>query len=589
MDNKTALENLGIDLKRIRTSGKTLCPKCSHLRKKRNEPCLSVNIDEGVYKCHNPECSWSGAVNVKKKEKEKEYVRPSWMNNTTLSEPMVKWFESRGIRQGTLIEAKVTETRTYMPQVQKEVTTINFNYFRDSELINVKYRDGAKNFKLFKDAELIFYNLDAIKDLDEAIIVEGEMDCLSLIEAGIKNVVSVPNGASKGKSPDLKYLENCWEYFENKKKVYLAVDNDEAGMMLREELARRIGVDKCYKIDFGDCKDANEVLQKKGKLELEEILKAGKEFPISGIVHLSNDEFWDLYDNGLTCGATVGVHEIDNLITFEKGQMTTITGIPNQGKSEFMDFILEMLSINHGWKYGIFSPENFPLKLHASKLCEKIVGKPFSGKDKMSRMEAEAAKNYIDNHFYFIRPEDENFSLENILNLSRILVLKHGINGLVIDPWNRLEHQIPAGISETHYISQQLDKLTTFKQKYNLHIFLVAHPTKIKKDKSGAYEIPNLYDIAGSANFFNKTDNGIAIYRNFETGYTEMYVQKIKFKHLGKIGNAQFKWNFKNGRYTPVTKEEDNTNHLNKQEKTIDMFQDQPEIDIFGGDETAPF
>ena len=119
-----------------------------------------------------------------------EYKRPEWTNRTDLSEVVVKWFEQRGISQQTLTSQKVTESTEWMPKANKEVLTINFNYFRNDELINIKYRAKDKDFKMHKDAELIFYNLDGIKDADTCYIVEGEMDALSLIQAGIKNVVS---------------------------------------------------------------------------------------------------------------------------------------------------------------------------------------------------------------------------------------------------------------------------------------------------------------------------------------------------------------------------------------------------------------
>jgi twinkle protein len=560
----TDLEKLGIDLKG-KTSGthKIKCPKCNGKGYD-----LSVNINEGLYKCHKSSCGWSGRIRKPlpfRPIQKKEYVLPVWTNNTSLSENAVKWFSNRGISQKTLISAKISEGLEYMPQKEKKVNTIQFNYFREGILINSKFRTGDKCFKMVKDAELIFFNLDGIKDQKEIIITEGEMDALSFIEIGLTNVVSVPNGASKG-NQQLEYLDNCIDYFEQAEKIVLATDQDEAGYALRDELIRRLGVEVCFKVDFVDCKDANEYLVKYGAIALEEVVKNAREIPVEGIITVEDllSDIAELYEGGLKKGQTIGLNDFDELISWIPGQLTMITGIPNQGKSEFLDFILSKLAIQHGWKFGIFSPENFPLALHVSKLAEKVIGKSFMwGNEKMNVAEVDLALNFINEHYFFIRPKDEDFTLDNILEKAKYLVKKKGINGLVIDPWNTIEHHYTT--SETQYVSKVLARLTAFKQRYNIHIFLVAHPTKMRKDKnSGKYEIPTLYDISGSANFFNKADNGITVYRDFIDECTRIFVQKVKFKHIGKQGMAEFRYNIKSGRYTPFFAHEDNDNWLNK-------------------------
>jgi twinkle protein len=205
-------------------------------------------------------------------------------------------------------------------------------------------------------------------------------------------------------------------------------------------------------------------------------------------------------------------------------------------------------------KGGIFSPENFPLKYHFTKLSEKIIGKRFWGQNRMNEIEKNQAKEYVNNNIFFIRPDDENFSIDVILEKARLLVKKYGIKYLIIDPFNRLEHQMEKGMSETNYVSNLLDKIITFKQKYNCLVFLIAHPRKINKNKTdGMYEVPNLYDISGSSNFFNKADIGLTVYRNFTSKLTELYVQKVRFKHWGQQGVVSFNWNESNGRYTNDT------------------------------------
>lgn len=573
---------LGIETKRYKGNDKVLCPKCSHTRKNKKDPCLSIDLETGDYNCHN-DCGFKGRVKsfVPYEPKPKEYIRPVFNNNTSLNENIVKWFQGRSISQKTLVDCQITESLVFMPQLKKEVNTINFNYFRDSELVNVKYRDSSKNFRMIKDAELIFYGIDGIKDCDECIIVEGEMDYLSFIEAGIKNVVSVPNGASKGNS-NLEYLDNCIEYFDKKKKIILATDDDEPGQMLREELARRLGYDICFKVDFKGCKDANEFLKAHGIEKLKEVVKTPNliEFPIAGVI--TADMIWDevklLLENGLDRGdITEILDEFDKLVSFVPGQLMALTGIPNHGKSPFALLIMCALSIKHKWRWGIHTPEHKPLAMFLVKICEMIIGKRArKGYGFMTR-ETDLARAFINDHFYFIEPEDDDVTLDNILDKAKQLVKRRGIRGLLIDPWNKLEHNMAKGDNETMYISKELDKVIKFDQRNSVFTIIIAHPTKIRKNlKTGLFEVPNLYDIAGSANWFNKVDIGVCFYRNFATKNSEIYVQKMKYEHLGSQGMCEVKYNINNNRFCNLNGDYDNTNWLipkSEQHVVIDYSQ----------------
>ncbi len=542
---------LGIDISKIKGSGKTLCPKCSHTRKKKMDPCLSVNLKEGLWFCHN--CEWKGSIKTQEVV-EKKYFKPEWKNVTDLPEKTVKWFSARGISQQTLIQAKITTGEEWMPQINAKEKTIQFPYFQDGELINIKYRGAKKSFKMVKDAKLIFCNIDSIKDSDYAIITEGEMDMLSYMEIGEKPVISVPNGASKG--GQLEYLDNTIECFKKLKTIFLALDDDEPGRALRDELARRLGYHRCRKVTFKGFKDANELLQSDPTL-LQETIEEAVEYPVEGIYTAS--DIWEgvlaLRRDGLKPGCGTTILQLNELITFDPGYVTVITGIPNHGKSEFLDQVVIDLNLLHEWKVGVFSPENYPLELHFSKIASKITGKHFNSLDEK---EMDKVKDYFDDNFFFIMPE-EDLTLESILDKAKHLVEKHGIKTLVIDAWNKLEHKFNG--NETQYVSKQLDVMDLFCRINKVHLFLVAHPTKIKKDKDGNFEIPTLYDISGSANFYNKPANGISVYRRFFAdgdSHTEIYVQKIKFKHWGKQGSTTLRYDTISGRYYYLTKNQRN-------------------------------
>jgi len=557
----------GIIIKRNSGQEKTKCPKCSQDRKKKGDPCLSVNIDDGVWNCHN--CGWNGGLKKQKDYMEKPFILPKEKTvDTIYSEKIIKWFYDRGISADTMMQNRIGEGKEYMPQIGKEATTIQFNYYKDSRLINVKFRDAAKNFKLVKDAERIMYGLDHLIGKNEVIIVEGEMDKLAFYEAGYKNCVSVPNGASNLK---MEYLK---DFPENLDKVYIAVDNDEPGQKLQEELSRRIGRDICYRVTYPDgCKDINDVLIQHNKDVVKDCINRAQSYPLEGVLSV-NDFDVDidlLYENGLNRGSIVGHNTFDNLFSFASSQLTVITGIPTHGKSNFLEHLAMRLSAQHGWKFGVFSPEHYPMQLHFSVLAEKLIGKSFrkiTRYDRMTKNELHLAKNFISEHFHWIRPDGDVYKIDAILEAAKGLIRRYGINALIIDPYNKIDANI-GGENETNFINKFLTKLTIFKQKYDIHIFLVAHPRKMQKQDNGMYDIPTLYDVAGSANFYNQVDNGITVYRDFKQQLTRVLVQKVKFRHIGELGESQFKYNLQNGRYSEIGEPLDDMSYMQDSQESL--------------------
>ena len=487
------------------------------------------------------------------------YKRPE-PKTGELSKDCVLWFAGRGISEMTLNKLKVSMVNQWMPKAKTNVDTICFNYYKSGELVNIKYRAKDKDFMLSKDAEMVFYNIDSLQGKDYAIITEGEMDCLSIIEAGLIPVISVPNGAAKG-ILKMEYLDSCWESFKDIKTIVLFTDNDEAGNLLQAELLRRFGYDRCWKIDYPEgCKDANDILVKYGGDKIKEVLRNASEFPIEGI--LSVDELYkdihSFYYNGYPSGVKVGIRGFDDHIQLMGGQFTTVTGIPGSGKSEFVDYVIVETAKNHYWQWAVCSFENQPSSLHATKLMEKAVGKSFAKRvnpyDQMSVDEMDASLRFINNNFYFININKIDVTLNGILEKAKELVLRKGIKGLLIDPWNYIEHKAMAGQTETQYVSDCLTRIKAFAATHGIHVILVAHPTKLGKvgDK---YEVPTLYNISGSAHFFNKTDNGITVYRDFGTGVVDVHIQKVRYSWLGKVGLCSFTYDVETRQYKAVGQE----------------------------------
>lgn len=609
--------DFGITIPYGKRSGKvkTFCPECHARRNDKRDKSLSVDLDKGVWNCHY--CGWAGSINQSEYDDSPEgkqrwmeqqpwyrptlmrrqkptYTKPEPRPATGFSDKMIAYFRSRGISQDTMVAAHLTEGEEWMPQKNGKINTVQFNYYLNGELVNTKFRTGDKCFKLVSGARLIPYNIDAIKGQPECVITEGEIDALSFIECGRLDVISVPNGANA----NLDYLDDFIDdYFEDKQVIYIASDTDTKGVLLRDELMRRFGAERCRVLEYGDgCKDANEHLMKYGRDSLLKCIADAPETKLEGVFTVSDfEESLDaLFENGMQKGVTIGHECFDRLCSFETKRLCVVTGIPGSGKSEFIDEIAERLNMRYGWRFAYFSPENAPLAYHASKLIEKFTGRHFD-REHLSYPEYREVKDHLETNFFFISPK-EDFRLDTILDKAKSLVRRKGIKVLVIDPYNRLDDE-SEGQSETKYISKLLDKLTNFAQRNDVLIILMAHPTKQPKNKDGVIEAPTLYDISGSANFYNKADFGIVVHRNRAEGTVEVHVQKVKFRHLGECGMALFKYNLNNGRYVPFTNglevAWDNTNHLteDRRQKEKDMY-DAAQFDwdnLGPSDEPVPF
>lgn len=541
---------IGLNVNPNAINVKTICPACSESRKNKREKCLSVSPAKGVANCHNCQTTY-----VIERETQKEYVKPE-VKQSPLSPRLLNFFKQRHISETTLEYFKVSESREWMysrgDEPEGDTSCINFNYFQNQELINVKFRASGKRFRMVSGAKLIFYNLDAIKDSDWCAIQEGEIDSMAAYQSGVYKSISVPNGASMG-SMKLEYLDNCIDAFTSKKKIIIATDNDEPGKALGEELIRRLGRSRCYTIEYPEgCKDTNDVLIKHGSKAVKAMYDNAKPLPLEGVFTAEqlNEGIMDFYRNGFPKGLRIGYKNFDELLTFRGGELTVVTGIPGSGKSEFIDQVVIRLAARFEWRCGVFSPENQPSSLHAMSLLSKFLGGKTIGKDKVSEMKILKGSEFINDHFLFMKVDEIDVTIDGILDLAEELVAKKGIKALVIDPYNYIEHRIPHGQTETQYISELLTKLCNFCRRNDVHGFLIAHPVKIKKNKEGKYEVATLYDIAGSAHFFNKTYNGISVYRDFDTNDVTVYVPKVKYKFIGKIGSCAFKYDRDTGRYS---------------------------------------
>ena len=529
-----------------------ICPLCSFDRQPKNQKanCASYDWERGLGTCHNCNNIFQLHTYQRKGSSDKVYVRPLTPEVVEeVSTNVEKWFEGRGISKNTLKALKVTEGQEFMPQTGQNENTIHFNYFVGNQLINVKYRDGRKNFKLFKGAEKVFYNINNIVGYEYCVIVEGEMDALSLYESGIHNAISVPNGATLNNN-NLDYLDNCIDYFTDKEKIIIAVDGDEAGQALQAELVRRLGAEVCYLATFEDCKDANEYLLKYGKEKLVQCIAKAKPVPLENVTTFKDieGEITDFVENGFKPGFQIGLQNFDSIFSTYTGQFITVTGIPSSGKSDFVDQMVVGYNNNYQWKTAFASPENAPTYLHAHKIMRKVwqdmPTKKDIGTDKWNQV-----ADHVNDNFFFI--DMEKYTLEAVLRKGAELVKRKGIKCLVIDPFNKVRSNDASGDVNV-YTLEYLSKIEIFAKKYDVLVIVVAHPTKMYKDANGRIEEPTMYNIKGGGEWYDASYHGLLVHRNYENKTVKAKVLKVKFQNLGENGaEAHFKWEHRSGCFVP--------------------------------------
>ena len=539
------------DLKVGATQG--ICPLCSADRKTENKKkaCASYDWERGLGTCHNCNDTFQLHTYKRRGESQKEYVKPQPpVVYDEVDDKVAKWFLDRGITKKTLKDLRITQGKEYMPQTSKEENTIKFNYFIGGELVNIKYRDGRKNFKLYKGAEKVFYNIDSIVGHKSCYIVEGEMDALSMHEVGISNVISVPNGATLSHN-NLDYLDNCIDYFTDIDEVIIAVDSDEAGQALQQELIRRLGAEVCYTVYFDECKDANEYLVKYGKEKLREALLKKKAVPLENVTTLKDVEadITDFVRNGFKPGYQIGLENFDEIFSTYTGQFITVTGIPSSGKSDFVDQMCVGYNKNYGWRTAYASPENMPTYLHAHKLMRKIWQDMPRAND-IGSEQWNAVTEHVNDNFFFI--DMDRYTLDAVLKKGSELVKRKGIKCLVIDPFNKVRDINGNGGDVNVYTMEYLTKIEMFAKKHDVLVIVVAHPTKMYKDKDGNIEEPTMYNIKGGGEWYDASYHGILVHRNYEQKTVKAKVLKVKFQNLGENGaEAYFKWEPRSGSFVP--------------------------------------
>lgn len=524
MEYRNKLRELGIFLEK---SGRQTCPKCSASRKNSKEKCLTVTYDTDavLYNCHH--CGWGGSVFYREKMYQKKtYRKPELPKSKENQSPLIKYFAKRKISEETLKKYNIT---------YNENKEIQIPYYKDGELVNIKYRtnlgNGKKTFRQEKDTEKTFYGMDLVDKNNPLVIVEGEMDVLALAEVGIY-AVSVPQGGSDTK---LECIENCWDFIKEFKEFIIAVDNDDVGDKLKNTLINRLGKENCRIVNWGNFKDANEVLIA-GK-DLSSYIANATQLNPDGL-NFYYDSFDEIYkhifeqDNDYY---STGWKKLDEYLKIRTGYLMVVTGYPSRGKSTFVDNLLVNLAIKNDMKHLIASFETTNEDSYVN-LLEMIKQKPIK-KIKENLDEVFEDFDFIASHFYRLGV-DRLWNIDQIINTTEFMVKRYGIKTLVIDPYNRLNNEYTD--REDKYIGGILAKLCMLSKKLNILVIFVAHPKKPDGEK-----VPTMYSISGSGDWYNMADYGIIVHRERDENTKELKnepiitIAKVKNFKLGRPSGGE--------------------------------------------------
>ena len=281
--------------------------------------------------------------------------------------------------------------------------------------------------------------------------------------------------------------------------------------------------------------------------------------PVADVIYASEvrELAKDIYLHGYKTAESTGVTEIDYYFKWKRKELTCLSGYGNEGKSEFLRFMMLNKSVKDGTKWAIFGPEDNPAEEFYHGLAEMLVGADCTplNPSKPPIEIYEKCYDFVGAHFFYIYPEKASPTPEYIFTRFLKLILNEKVDGCIIDPFNQLFNDYEStGGRDDKYLERFLSESIRFAVMNNVYSVIVCHPVKPKKDASGVYPCPDAYDLAGGAMWKNKCDNILIYYRpdkHLEGGTAcQLHSKKIRRqKIVGKIGSYDFNYNWKTRRF----------------------------------------
>lgn len=459
----------------------------------------------------------------------------------TLTEDHANWLESRHIDAGIALRYGV-----------ESASGLGIGSW-----IGWRYPNGAiqfrrtdeKEYRWLQGSKMDWWNKDCLYDdtLFETpvVITEGVLDALSALSAGYRRVMSVPIGApsTEDTSGNRKYsfVADSLDAMKGANEIIIAVDGDEPGSHLLQDLAIRFNRGRCKYVQYPDgTKDLNDVARRYGYNAVVNTLQTAKWCHVPGLFRMS-----DLPPVPWAKPHSTRIEGLDEHYKLRKGDFTVVTGVPGSGKSTFVNDVCCRMATWHEWSTCFASFEQMPQLDHRRALRTWHSGRLQRDMDQVQIIEADA---WIDRFFSFIVPsDDDDCSLEWCLERMASAVVRYGVDICVLDPWNEMDHNRPSDMTTTEYVGAAIRQLKRFARRWNVHLIVVAHPSKMQRDKqSGLIPMPTMYDISDSAHWWNKPDVGIIVHPeqdDFIGPHTAVKVAKSRYHdQIGKPGTVKLRY-----------------------------------------------
>lgn len=561
-----------------------VCPKCQGGRTK--EKSLRVFLaDDGAgvgWVCYRGKCGWQDGAKFGDRpdgDRDRKHGQPAPQQRRRVEPPpthsveqisnrpdaLYAFFARRGISRETVDTFGVYLSDRTIPGLGAR-KCLTFPYVFRNQVANRKYRPPEKQPQAQEANALpTLFNVDAVVSDDVVVWVEGEPDVMAVHEAGYPQVVTLKDGApaklSDSAENDGRFaaLATHADLLQRVKKIVLAGDMDEPGMVLREELARRLGRHRCWIVRWpAPYKDACDVLAALGPGAVQQCIESAEPYPIAGMQRLDGTTLLQRRREPPPPLLTTGVYDLDKAIKWPgEGRLIIVTGVPNSGKSSLLRWLMVRLMERHERRFVVFSPEMQPWADFVASCAQVLVGKPFWGTATSAQMtdsEVMQAEAWLRTRLTMLvsDAEDEPPTQDWIFDRARYAILRDGATDLVIDPYNELEHQ-RGEMSETEYVGRFLQRQRSFSARHGCNSWVVAHPRVLQPAAPGKpIPPPALYDIAGSAHWANKSDLGLTVHN--EPGKpSEILLRKSRFSRWGRKGNsARLEYDVLTGRFSAV-------------------------------------
>lgn len=478
----------------------------------------------------------------------------------TLSPKHEKQIEARGLDPELAVKLGLWSE----PAKGSGDAALVFPFFRGGEIVNRKFRTGVAmgdKGKIWQDkgGQKALWNEDILRDEtllgQPLVITEGEFDAFAAIQCGYIRSVSVPDGAPKeaiGEGPSAKYsfidAAKPLLSVDRAPEIILAVDGDEPGTALLHDLSIRLGKFRCKWVTYPMArdrsrrlKDLNEVLLEYGHKGVVETLQRAQWLRVEGVFKMS-----ELPPVPPAVGYDCGFSLLRNHYRVRLGDFTVVTGIPSMGKSTWVNDLVCRLVEANGLAAAFASFEQLPQRDHRRNLRTWKIGRPVQHATPDELAQADA---WIDERFTFIvGSDDEDVTVDWLLDRMEAAVCQRGARILVIDPWNEMDHLRNRDESLTEYTGRAIKSFRRFARKFNVHLIIVAHPSKQQKDVDGGYKIPTLYDISDSSHWYNKADVGIVVHR--QNDQSIIRVAKSRYHdEIGTPGEVKANFHFERRRF----------------------------------------